>query len=348
MPSKGRISYLEPDLPFEPSHVQDKMLSCVASFAITGVGLSDAYFHNARSEPETLERIRGALAPQPPSLAVIHTEDCDPYYLGRDKATWKPSISTGHFSISRTGGRYDFKNYKLLVYVPNEVTARELRSQAVSLQATRHLDMTVGQFLKLPQVEQARSLAVRNVCRAAEAIAGALGVKLVDYEPDTKAMRLGRYQPIASIAKPESISIFGSMTRADVSWDNGEVRDLVVVSDRMCSPLDMVGQPVIQLGALNGVAMINGNTDNLSRYHVTKEAIDQLSIPVGPVAVPAEHNENDKAYIGNVCFWDAEKSKLPKSLVGSAHSPAHLQAKIEKAFGKSSVRYEHVISYQSA
>lgn len=346
-PSKGKITYLEPSAPFDPELVPDKLFSCVASFGITGLGLSDAYFHNARSEPETIERIRAALAPQPPSLSVIHTEDCDPYFLGRDKAAWEPSISNGHFSISRSGGRYDFKDYKLVLYVPNQVTARELKNHAVSLQASQNLDMSVGQFLSLPQFEQARSLAVRNVCRAAEAIAGALGVKLVDYEPDPKAARLGRGQPMASIAKPEALSIFGSMTRADVRWDTGETRDLIVVSDRMCSPLDISGRPVLQLGALNGVALVNSSTEHLSHYHISKAELEQLAVPVGPVSVAAEHNENDRAYISNVCFWDSSKAKLPKQLLGSSHSPAHLQAKIEQAFGKSSVRYEHVISYQA-
>ena len=347
---KGKIAYVDPGTAFDASLIPDKMLSCMATFAITGSGLNDSRFRRLQEEPATVEAIKAALSDRIPSIETVNNADCDPAILGHDRTNWRPSLSNGFFAVSRSGGPFEFKNYKLLVYVPNGQMTRELRSIGVEMHH-KNLDMTVGDFMQTPQFINAHSLATRNVCRAAEKIAEALGVKLASYQPDSRAKKLGRGQSTPQIAVPESMSLFGNMVSARVQMGDGCAQRTVVVSDRMCTPLDTLGRPLVPLGALSGAVLMNSDNSRFTSQFVDKVDLERLSIPSGPVhRQVTEHTDSEKAYISTVCFWDVDGSRgeLPKALKSDPQDSAILQSHVEQAYKASATRLNHVISYQAS
>lgn len=346
---KGSISYLDPSVAFDPALIPDKMLSCMASFSVTGSGLNDSRFRKLQEEPETVESIKSALSDRTPSLSSVYSTDCDPACVGQDRVAWGASLNKGFFAIGRSGGAFDFKNYKLIVYVPNDQMTRELKSIGVEMRH-KNLDMTIGEFMSTAQFRNARSLATRNICRAAEQIAGAIGVKLSDYQPDDRARRVGRGQPTPVIAVPESLGIFGNMVAARVQMEDGRVKNTVVVSDRMCTPLDTVGPPLVPLGALAGTVVMNSDNSRFTSRYITKADLERLSIPSGPRHREiGEHTDSDKAYISTVCFWDSENvDGLPKALRSDPQASTSLQSHLEQAYSSTATRLNYMISYQAS
>lgn len=348
---KGRITYLSPNATFRPELVPEKIYSCVAAFPIVSAGLTDPFFQSLKKEPANLHAaLKENLAVKGPSLAVIRTRNCDPKCLGRDQRAWQPSTGTGWWSISRSGNdQFDYTGYTLFVSATVDGYTEDLREVGRRLQS-RQLDMTVGQFLQTPEFQQAKKLAYRNLCRAADSIAHSLKIALVGRQADSEAPRVSPGLPQPTMAKPLAMTMYGGMTLANVIGTDGESREQVVISERCSTLLDNEGSPLIQLGALNGVAMVEGSPHALWSRSLDQAELERYAIPSGPaVASNAGLSERDRVYIENVCTWDPSRIASSKALSSSGHKASQMiNSVMESHQGAVVKRYNHVISCQAS
>jgi hypothetical protein len=343
-PQKGKLFYLDPKERLDPQKIPSKLFACLGSFKIsqssrTGESLNDVYFKNLKSDPKTRKELSAVLAERSPSIGVVFTQDCDPSQQGRDSTIWQPSVGNGYFSVSRQGGRYEYGNYNLFVYCPNETMSSDLHALATEM--AHDENVTVENFLATPEFKEAKGLARRNLCKAADAIASVLGIELLEKEMDHKAPKLaGRTPPY--IARPSSLTVFGTMTPARVTNSETKPVDKIVVADRMSSLLENVGKPLIQLGALSGIAQVESNKLPSSRF-VSESDLESKAIPSGPSMIAnTRHSDRDRAYVKDVCFTNKENAK---ALVSSRFDTEGLVVRVESAFDSAASRYEHVITY---
>lgn len=343
---RGKILCIEPSTRLRDIQLPAKLFACVGVFEISNKdeSLTDSHFQRFKQDSQVADRLRDIIGSSSPSLSNLHLHQCDPAIIGKDKTVWGASLGGGHFSVSRTGERYSYSDYKLCLYSPNKTVSTELKNLAAEM-VQINPDCTVKEFLDTPEFSQARILAERNICRSAERIATQLGVTLAGGRLDDRfAIRVSRDLPLASMPKPVSLTFFGTLTEAKVEHEKG-ISEQVIVADRMSSLLENVGNPFIPLGPLNGIASIPLKRKLSARY-VEKSELENLAIPAGPALSPDQPKSvRDKAYIGDVCMWAPGAS--PKSISAPSNRPYEMLSLVESNHSAQAARYTHIITYVS-